>query len=428
MYLAMVRERLASLYETVWRKNLMRSGLVTGVLLAGLLIGLTIAYRAHMQGNFHKLKLKANIDSEREDAPVPRPGGQDAIVLTRSAPAGTSTAEFLSVTLLPGRGMNVLQITAYIPGKGEVNLLASPSLQGAADAMTGKGADADGQASLEMGGAFEAPWTGSIWGAPTGNGHVTVNWQGHTLQLPAAGKEAQSGLILAQGADTVTSETLPDGGTAQAVFHEGDFNGQWLSKTDLTITVLLSSRAMDLTVVASNAGDVAEPIGIGWHPRFFLFDGDRSQWRLHLPAEMRAVMRDRERTQPVGVLVPVAGTAFDYTADAGVKLGATGLDESFAGLRQKLLNNGPVAELSDPAAGFGLRMTALSPRIRAMHVVAPAGGRYISIDPGYNYPDPLGNQWPKEPESGMTVLQPGESTEWKVRLELFNPAGPAPAR
>jgi hypothetical protein len=39
--------------------------------------------------------------------------------------------EFLSVTLLPGRGMNVLQITAYIPGKGEVNLLASPSIEGA---------------------------------------------------------------------------------------------------------------------------------------------------------------------------------------------------------------------------------------------------------------------------------------------------------
>ena len=72
--------------------------------------------------------------------------------------------EFLSVTMLPGRGMNVLQITAYLPGKGEVNLMASPSVYGAAGAMTGKGKDANGQVSLAMGGAFEAPWAGRIWG------------------------------------------------------------------------------------------------------------------------------------------------------------------------------------------------------------------------------------------------------------------------
>jgi len=43
---------------------------------------------------------------------------------------GGTMPEFLSVTMLPGRGMNVLQIKAYIPGKGEVNLLASPSVEG----------------------------------------------------------------------------------------------------------------------------------------------------------------------------------------------------------------------------------------------------------------------------------------------------------
>jgi aldose 1-epimerase len=154
MYLATWKRRLAM----IWRRNVMRSGMVTVTLLAAVLLGLALAYRAHMQGNFHKLKIKANIESERQDAPVPRPGGQEAILLTRTSMTGDTTPEFLSATLLPGRGMNVLQITAFIPGKGEVNLLASPSVESAAGVMTGHGPDADGRASLTMGGAFEAPW------------------------------------------------------------------------------------------------------------------------------------------------------------------------------------------------------------------------------------------------------------------------------
>ena len=34
----------------------MRSGWVTGFLLGCVLVGLTIGYREHMRGNFHKLK------------------------------------------------------------------------------------------------------------------------------------------------------------------------------------------------------------------------------------------------------------------------------------------------------------------------------------------------------------------------------------
>ena len=44
-----------------------------------------------------------------------RPGGQDAMVLSALADAAEARPEFLSATLLPGRGMNVLQITAYLP-------------------------------------------------------------------------------------------------------------------------------------------------------------------------------------------------------------------------------------------------------------------------------------------------------------------------
>jgi aldose 1-epimerase len=424
----MVKKWLSSVYHTVWRRNLMRSGMVTGLLLAAVLVGLTVAYRAHVQGNFHKLKLKANIDSEVQDAPVPKPGGQDAITLMRTRLMGSSAPEFLTVTLLPGRGMNVFQITAFIPGKGEVNLLASPSLESAASAMTGKGADAQGRASMAMGGAFEVPWAGSLWGAPAeGGGHVTAVWQGHAINLPADGREAQNGLILAEAADPASSETLPDGGNGVADFHAGDFGGHWLSKTDVEVRVLLSRQSIELTVMANNVGDVAEPIGIGWHPRLAIFDGDRGQWRLHIPAERRVEVREKEKGAPTGELVPVAGTHYDFQAIDGVRLGTMTLDECFTGLKQKLLDNGPTTELSNPAGGFGLRLTALSPTIRVMRVVAPADGSYVSIDPQYNYPDAFGREWERQPSTGIVVLQPGESTEWKVKLELVSLGGGAPS-
>jgi galactose mutarotase-like enzyme len=98
------------------------------------------------------------------------------------------------------------------------------------------------------------------------------------------------------------------------------------------------------------------------------------------------------------------------------------------GLKQKLLDNGPAVELSDPASGYGLRMTALSPTIRTMCAVAPADGNFVSIDPQYNYPNPFGKQWSGETSAGMVTLEPGQSTEWKIRLELFMLSGSAAAK
>ena len=61
----------------------------------------------------------------------------------------------------------------------------------------------------------------------------------------------------------------------------------------------------------------------------------------------------------------------------------------------------------------------MSPTIKAMRVMAPANGDYVSIEPQFNYPDPLGREWGRDTDTGMVVLQPGQSTQWKVRLELF---------
>ena len=45
-------------------------------------------------------------------------GGQKIVTITRKA-VSTTKPEFTGVTLAPGRGMEILQITANFPGKGE---------------------------------------------------------------------------------------------------------------------------------------------------------------------------------------------------------------------------------------------------------------------------------------------------------------------
>ena len=61
-------------------------------------------------------------------------GGQKIVTLKRAAVSKTSP-EFTSVTLAPGRGMELIQITANFPGKGSVDVLASPSLAEAKDML-----------------------------------------------------------------------------------------------------------------------------------------------------------------------------------------------------------------------------------------------------------------------------------------------------
>ena len=418
MYAALVARRIGDLRRNLWRIAVMRSGLLTMMVVTIALLGLAFGWSAHRQGRFSRLKQELKQEpSMPQPSVTARPGGQDAIVLQRTRLEGQDVPEFLTATLLPGRGMNVLQITAYLPHKGEVSLLASPTLDEAAQLLTG---------SVSMGGGFEAPWANRISGAASADGkNLTTAWRERTITLPTAQKvhageaTALGGLLMERGANAATTNVMPDGGEAQATFDAGDFGGHWVSRTEITTSVQLSSRAMEIKIVARNTGDTPEPMGIGWHPRFAILSGKRGQAALRMPNAMRAEVRNQRSGLPTGKLLPVTGTEYDFTARNGRQLGELSLDDSFVHLRPALLDNGPIAELRDPASGYGLRITAITPAIKAMRVYAPASEKFVSIEPQFNYDDPFGPEWPKDEDTGMVVLQPGQSVQWQVRLEIF---------
>jgi aldose 1-epimerase len=402
-----------------------KSGYMTPTLVGILCAILLIAAHERGHGNYHRLRERV-IPVTPEPNMETGPGGQAAVTLRRSPNAVAGEPEFLSATMLPGRGMNLLQITASVPGKGEVPILLAPSLADATRVLTGAGEDANGSVSTTFGAAILAPWAGRLTGSPTSSSSTLESvWEGERLSFPPGhpgGTISTMGLMLDRAADNVSMDTIPDGQAATAAYHAGSFSGSWPSMLEITVRAELAERTLDLTVKEQNTGQVPTPVGVGWHPVFALGD-DRPDVRIVIPS-ITKVDIDRRTNLPSGKTVLTGGTTADLIRARGTRLDDMSLNDTYTNLQSGLLGDGPIAEIRDPAAGYGLRLVPLTANIKFLRVEAPAGERWISIEPNTNVDDPFGHEWSNPDDTGIVSLQPGESLQWHVRLEIFSLATP----
>lgn len=346
----------------------------------------------------------------------PEIGRRQVVRLSVPASGEKTRPQILSVDILPGRGMNIFQIHAYLPGKGEVDLLASPSLEEAKKALAG---DAYGNASFAIGGAILAPFANRIRGKLDGDMietsidgkavHLPANWKGKNA---GAERHAMHGLILASSMDTVQVESNADHAAVTATIAAGDFQGHWPSKTSLMIAATLDKGGFGFTVTARNTGKEDLPVGVGWHPYFAFPSGQRAQALVKIPAKEHALANNYDDVFPTGELVPV-GDFFEEP------LGDRFIDDCFVDL-QRGADGSAAAEIVDPAAHYGMRVSALSPEITAFQMYAPPDKAYVAIEPQFNWADPYSPIW-KGRATGMKVLKPGESVTYSVRLEMFLP-------
>ena len=352
-------------------------------------------------------------------------GSQKVVTLTRKA-SDARKPEFTSVTVLPGRGMEVLQITANFPGKGNIDVLASPDLA-ASKKMLDEGDNANGDFGYRLGSAFLVPYPNRIRGKLSADGKtLTTEWQGHTITLPAnnsgklpsAERHAMHGLILKARTDDVVVKDIPGGQQVTGVIHAGDFGGHWLSKTDLNFTISLTADAVDAIVVAKNVGTEPEPMAIGWHPYFSLPSGDRTQVRVHIPASNLAEVDGYDNVFPTGKIKPVDGTQFDLRASAGVPLAKNFYDDNWSKLDWK--NGAVTVKVIDPAAKYAVAIEGLSPEIKTIQMYAPPAMKFVAIEDQFNFGDPFSKEWGSM-DTGMVTLKPGQSTRWHVRLKVFVP-------
>jgi aldose 1-epimerase len=356
-------------------------------------------------------------------------GGEPVVTLEVTKPTDPNVFAFTSAQVLPGRGMNTFQIRAQVPGKGEVNVLDAPSPEEAARVMNGGPEDMIGNKSFSVGGALLVPYANRITGKLSADGKtIETTILGKTITLPAnwggkkpgARKYAMHGLILDAKMQDVKEESAAGESSVSATLHAGDFGGHWPSKTDLRTKVTLRNNAFELQVTATNVGNEPLPMGIGWHPYFSLPSGDRRQARLHLPALKRAPANNYDEVLPTGQIVPVAGTEFDFSAPGGRALGSLFLDDNFVDI-QKTPDGNTVSEVIDPAAKYGIRITATSKEVNAIQVYAPPEKSFVVLEPQFNLADPFSKVWKGKVNTGMVVLQPGQSVTYTTRLELFAP-------
>jgi len=352
-------------------------------------------------------------------------GGQKAVTITRKA-VSTSKPEFTSITILPGRGMELQQITANFPGKGEVDVLASPDLAASA-AILDKKDDEFGNLGYRLGSAFLAPYPNRIRGTLSADGKtLTTSWQGHSVTLPAnnigklptAERHAMHGLILKAKTDEVSVEDIPGGQKISGVIHSGDFGGHWLSKSQFVITIKLLADAVDVTVEARNVGTEPEPMAIGWHPYFNLPSGDRTQARIRIPAASLAEVDNYDNVFPTGKIVPVKDTRFDLSAVGGTPLAKNYFDDNWSNLDWQ--KHAVTVQVIDPAAHYGVSIEGLSPNIKTIQMYAPPEKAFVAIEHQFNFANPFGKEW-NSMDTGMVTLKPGQATQWHVRLGVFVP-------
>lgn len=352
-------------------------------------------------------------------------GGQKLITLRRAA-VSTTKPEFTSVTIAPGRGMEILYITANFPGKGQVQVLASPEIA-TIKHMLDLEDNAIGDLGHRFGAAFLVPYPNRIRGKLSADGKsVTTRWRGHSLTLPAngAGKLPGSepyaihGLILKAKTDGLRQTSTPGSEQVTGVIHAGSFGGHWLSKTDLVVTITLTGAAVDASIVAHNVGSEDEPIAIGWHPYFNLPSGDRAQVRLRIPGAYVAQVDNYNDVFPTGQLLPVDGTPYDLRALDGKPLGKQPYDDNWSHLAFK--DGAATVKVIDPAAHYGVEVQGLSPEIRTIQAYSPPTSNFVAVEHQFNFGDPFGSEWGMM-DTGMVTLEPGQSTRWHMRLRVFAP-------
>ncbi len=352
-------------------------------------------------------------------------GGEKIVTITRKA-VSTTKPEFTSVTLAPGRGMEIIQITANFPGKGEVNVLASPDLA-TAKKMLDDNDTPNGDLGYRLGAAFLAPYPNRIRGKLSADGKtLTTEWEGHTITLPAnnigklpgAERHAMHGLILKAKTDDVSVTDIPGGKEVAGVIHAGDFGGHWLSKSQFVITIRLTAEYVDATVEARNVGTEPEPMAIAWHPYFNLPSGDRAQARVQIPGSTVAEVDGYDNVFPTGKIVKVDGTRYDMRAAGGTPLGTNFFDDNWNHLTWE--NKMVTVHVIDPAAHYGVSIQGFSPEIKTIQMYAPPAAHFVAIEHQYNFGDPFGKEWDSM-DTGMVTLKPGQATKWHVRLHVYVP-------
>lgn len=376
------------------RIDFARSGLVTTAFLAILIGFIFFLFHERGKGHLHKL---TSVAPAAPPPPLAQPGGKEAISLGRLSLVNGSEAELLSSTILPGFGMTVLDLRASFPMLGERSILKSLPLQQVA--VDGNRLVRDPKTPPEADSQAISSTTSPI-----------LAW---VSDKPLNLDSVNSAAITLQAAESPENHAMPDGGDATAVFPAvaDAAPGAMPPHIEMRTSALLSGRAFELSLTARNAGAAAVPLRLGWLPHFVLPSGKRSDYRLVIPANER-VMGNKT--------ISTVNTPSDFSTRSGRAVGSGAVDITLTHLTRDFLSPGSEMQILDPESGYGIRLVTLTPNIRSVRIISPAGADWISLIPVADSMDTVANHIAGATGVPPTHgLAPGATMQWKVRVELI---------
>lgn|GEM_PF-2949703 len=341
------------------RFSLASSGLLTALILAVVLGVLGIVWVAHLHGKLHKL---STVEVPADNAVLPRPGGQDVIEVHRISPASGVTPQFVGLTVMPGVGMGILQLSLDLPGRDPQDLLVGTPI-------------------TSMG-----PMLQPNTGAPK----ASLKYSPISLKVfPLAGDSEGQEILGTQPAQDARNDMTPGGAGASGDFAAAPAPGPDgiappPSGIQTKVSATISDRGYDLSITAKNVSGEAKPIVLSWTPQFAIPAKGLSS--LHITPPETA--ENAEKTTEISLDTP-------------------NFHRTWQGLKYSYLSSGPELRLHNLAEAYTLRLMALTPSIRNFRVDVPQDGNTVSVTFST-----------EGPNGAKTVIGPGETLQWHLRIQV----------
>jgi aldose 1-epimerase len=158
----------------------------------------------------------------------------------------------------------------------------------------------------------------------------------------------------------------------------------------------LTEDRLEASIAVTNESETAMPAGLGLHPYFPRRDG------AVVKAQVGGVWLGDAEVMPTEHAAPPPWPLAD-----GIDADATPLDNIFTGWAG-------TAEISW-RDGSGLRIEA-EPPLGFLVVFTPPGADFLCVEPVSHMADAFNRAAAGDPDTGMAVLQPGETLSARVRL------------
>jgi aldose 1-epimerase len=176
--------------------------------------------------------------------------------------------------------------------------------------------------------------------------------------------------------------------------------GAWPWTFHATQHVLLGPARLSIALTLCNESETSMPAGVGWHPYFPRTAGTT------ITAGVRAIWLTDDEVMPTRLTAPRSQADPSH----GLRVDAVALDNCFAGWSRR-------AAIEWPEHETRLVMTA-EPTLDCLVIYTPPGRSFFCAEPASHVTDAFNLAAAGRADTGMRVLEPGETLRTAVTLSV----------